>query len=30
VPSKADARGCLEFPTNLQIMKCAEKYRYAS
>jgi hypothetical protein len=30
VPSKADARGCLEFPTNLQIIKCAEKYRYAS
>jgi hypothetical protein len=29
-PSKADARGCLEFPTNLQIIKCAEKYRYAS
>ena len=23
----ADARLCLEFPTNLMIMKCAEKYR---
>lgn len=23
----ADARICLEFPTNLQIIKCAEKYR---
>jgi hypothetical protein len=22
----ADARGCLEFPTNLEIIKCAEKY----
>ena len=28
-PSKAhsDARLCLELPTNLQIMACAEKYR---
>jgi hypothetical protein len=25
---RADARVCLEFPTNLQIIKCAEKYRY--
>ena len=24
----ADARVCLEFPTNLQIMRCAEKYRF--
>ena len=24
----ADARVCLEFPTNLQIIRCAEKYRY--
>ena len=23
----ADARICLELPTNLQIIKCAEKYR---
>jgi len=23
----ADARFCLEFPTNLQIIACAEKYR---
>ena len=30
VPSTADARVCLEFPTNLQIIKCAEKYRWAS
>ena len=22
----ADARACLDFPTNLQIIKCAEKY----
>ena len=22
----ADARQCLEFPTNLEIIKCAEKY----
>ncbi|MDQ2962216.1 MAG: hypothetical protein M3R31_03500 [Pseudomonadota bacterium] len=26
--TRADARACLEFPTNLQIIKCAEKYRY--
>lgn len=26
--ARADARVCLEFPTNLQIIKCAEKYRY--
>ena len=25
---RADARVCLEFPTNLQIIRCAEKYRY--
>jgi hypothetical protein len=24
---EADARHCLEFPTNLQIIMCAEKYR---
>lgn len=24
---KADARVCLEFPTNMQIVKCSEKYR---
>jgi len=30
VPSTADARVCLEFPTNLQIIKCADKYRWAS
>jgi len=24
---KADARVCLEFPTNVQIVKCSEKYR---
>ena len=30
VPSKADARVCLEFPNTMQIIKCAEKYRYAS
>ena len=23
----ADARLCLEFPTNVEIIKCAEKYR---
>jgi hypothetical protein len=23
----ADARVCLEFPTNLQVIKCSEKYR---
>jgi hypothetical protein len=26
--TRADARACLEFPTNLQIIRCAEKYRY--
>jgi hypothetical protein len=26
-PSNADARVCLEFPTNLQVIACAEKYR---
>ena len=30
VPSDADARACLEFQTNLQVIKCAEKYRWAS
>ena len=30
VPSHADARACLEFQTNLQVIKCAEKYRWAS
>ena len=30
VPSKADARACLEFPNTMQVIKCAEKYRYAS
>jgi hypothetical protein len=29
-PSHADARVCLEFQTNLQVIKCAEKYRWAS
>ena len=24
---KADARVCLEFPNNMQIIKCSEKYR---
>lgn len=24
---KADARVCLEFPSNMQIVKCSEKYR---
>lgn len=24
----ADARVCLDFPNNLQISRCAEKYRY--
>jgi hypothetical protein len=24
---KADARVCLEFPTDMQIVKCSEKYR---
>ena len=27
--TRADARVCLEFATNLEIIKCAEKYRYA-
>ena len=26
--TRTDARVCLEFPTNLEIIKCAEKYRY--
>jgi len=26
IPSTADARGCLEFPSNQEIIKCAEKY----
>jgi len=26
--TRADARVCLEFPTNLEIIKCAEKYRF--
>jgi len=26
--TRADARVCLEFATNLEIIKCAEKYRY--
>jgi hypothetical protein len=26
--TRADARVCLEFPTNAQIIRCAEKYRY--
>ena len=26
--AQADARVCLEFPTNLEIIKCAEKYRF--
>jgi hypothetical protein len=26
--TRADARVCLEFPTNVQIIRCAEKYRY--
>jgi len=24
----ADARVCLEFPTNVQIIRCSEKYRF--
>ena len=24
----ADARICLEFPTNLEVIRCAEKYRW--
>ena len=27
VATDVDARACLEFPTNMQIIKCAEKYR---
>ena len=27
-PNRADARVCLEFPTNLQVIQCSEKYRY--
>ena len=26
VPVAGDARGCLEFPSNLEVIKCAEKY----
>jgi hypothetical protein len=26
--TRADARVCLEFPNNMQIIKCSEKYRY--
>lgn len=26
--TRADARVCLDFPTNLQVIRCAEKYRY--
>jgi hypothetical protein len=26
-PAEADARQCLELPTNLEVIKCAEKYR---
>lgn len=26
--TRADARVCLDFPTNMQIIRCAEKYRY--
>ncbi|HEX9277119.1 MAG TPA: hypothetical protein VGA51_12085 [Casimicrobiaceae bacterium] len=26
--TRADARVCLEFSNNVQIVKCAEKYRY--
>jgi len=28
-PNRADARACLEFQTNLQVIQCSEKYRYA-
>lgn len=28
VPSTADARVCLEFPTQVQIVKCSENYRW--
>ena len=26
VPIAGDARGCLEFPSNFEVIKCAEKY----
>lgn len=26
-PARDDARNCLGFPTNLQVIMCAEKYR---
>ena len=26
--TRADARVCLEFPTNIQVIRCSEKYRY--
>ncbi|HEX8011268.1 MAG TPA: hypothetical protein VF814_10075 [Casimicrobiaceae bacterium] len=29
VRNPADARVCLEFPTNAQVIQCSEKYRYA-
>ena len=29
LPNRTDARVCLEFPTNLQVIQCSEKYRYA-
>ncbi len=28
-PNRSDARVCLEFQTNLQVIQCSEKYRYA-
>jgi hypothetical protein len=27
-PSTADARVCLEFPNEMQVVKCSEKYRW--
>jgi len=27
-PNRADARVCLDFPTNLQVIQCSEKFRY--
>jgi hypothetical protein len=27
-PSTADARVCLEFPNEMQVIKCSEKYRW--
>ena len=27
-PSTADARVCLEFPNDMQVVKCSEKYRW--